>query len=683
MKTPSTSPAPAELLHETDARMIQALENFFQRSHGPIQEAILRAISTRITPEGIAAGQACLDLINAYPEMLSAVFAKQFRHHLEHPDSFAQPQDPYPAELQLVDDEALRRQLAADKIASQLTDNLRADMLLLFGRMQSLRRAALEDETQANAYGPRPVVRALSHALDTLDSGTLDLGTAAGTLLLQCARVPLQDTLKQTYAAINQFLAAQDIPVLPVEHILPAAAPRKAEAGAGQDILAHIQSVAAHATARGGGALATATAGGDAGAAPRSLLDRLADWPFLQAVDRVTDTPARLLRQLQTEARTGGTGAFDLAVLDAVAGLFDFILDDPDVSPRYKAAIAHLQIPALRVALVAPDFFSDDQHPARQLIDLTGAFSRRFPDHVPAHDDALGQVESACAAILDDPGHPVDAFASAHRALAAWLQDEEARTEARLAAEVAHLEHIERQELGTLLALENLQDLTARYPAPESVLRRLEAAWVPHMATLYMAESGEGPAWRLACSTLLQLFQSLLPPDNDTLRESRLQSIPRINAALREGLLAQGAEPAQLKNFFSAITATQETWIRPAVGQREAKVSRFTPRQVTPAQIESFARQQDDDALQQAQQLMEGDWVDFDPPYEGLPTARVAWVGVRGYLLFCDSEGEQRFSFDCARLAAEIRAGRAAIPEHSLTRKAFLRLKSSMESVPD
>ncbi len=659
--------------------MVQALENFFQRSHGPIQDAILRVISTQITPEALTAGQVCLDWINAYPETLSAAFAEQFRHHLDHPDTFAQTQNPYPAELQLVDDEALRRQLAADKITTRLTENLRADLLLLFGRMQSLRRAALEDEAQANAYGPWPVVRALSRALDSLD-----LGTAAGTLLLQCARVPLQDTLKQTYTAINQFLAAQDIPVLPVEHILPAAAPRKTEANAGHDILAHIQSVAAHATAGGSGA-ATGNGASIAGAAARPLLDRLTDWPIRQAVDLMTDAPARLLRQLQSEARKAGTGAFDLAVLDAVAGLFDFILDDPDVSPRYKAAIAHLQIPALRVALVATDFFSDDQHPARQLIDLAGAFSRRFPEHAPSHDEALGQVESVCAAILGDPGHPVDAFARAHHALAAWLGDEEARAEARLAAEVAQLEHIERQELGTLLALENLQDLTARYPAPESVLRRLEAAWVPHMATLYIAESGEGPAWRIACSTLLQLFQSLQPPDSDTLRESRLQSIPRINAALREGLLAQGAEPAQLKNFFSAITATQEAWIRPAVGQREATVSRFTPRQVTPEQIESLAHQRDDspdDALQQAQQLLEGDWVDFDPPYEGLPTARVAWVGVRGYLLFCDSEGEQRFSFDCERLAAEIRAGRASIPEHSLTRKAFLRMKSSMESVP-
>ena len=83
-------------------------------------------------------------------------------------------------------------------------------------------------------------------------------------------------------------------------------------------------------------------------------------------------------------------------------------------------------------------------------------------------------------------------------------------------------------------------------------------------------------------------------------------------------------------------------------------------------------------AQRQAQQLIEGDWVDFDPPYEGLATARVAWVGVRGYLLFCDSEGEQRFSLDCEGLATEIRTGRARIPEQSLTRNAMLRLKDSL-----
>ncbi|MDZ7583621.1 MAG: DUF1631 family protein [Thiobacillus sp.] len=662
--------APAALLREADVRMTQALDNFFQRSHAPLQDTVLRAISAQVAPAAIATGQTCLDWLNTRPDDLSTAFADQFRSHLARPETFTQRHDSRPAELQLLDDNALKRQLAEEKAATQLTEVLRADMLLLFGRLRAVRRIAQVDQDYVDAYGPRPIIRALSRALDALD-----IESQCGTLLLQCAAAPLLDTLKHTYAALNQFLCTQDVPELPVAHAVPP--PRHTQAGTGQAILAHIESVAAHA--------------GETGPAdgfppmPRRLIDSLAGWqthpPGAQA------TAARILQPLQQDARRAGTGALDLAVLEAVTGLFECILDDPDMSPRYKAAIAQLQIPTLRVALVAPDFFSDDQHPARQLIDLIGLFSRHFPEHAPSHVPALEQIEARCAAILNDPGHPAGAFAQAHNSLAVWLADKNAHAKARLAAEVEHLEQIERRELGTLLALENLHDLTERYPAPESVLRRLEAAWVPHMASLYVAESGEGPDWRAACHTLLQLFLSLQAPQNDATREARLQSIPSINTALRAGLLAQGAEHGQLKDFFSAITATQECWIRPAVGQREAVLSTFTPRRVSPQQIESLARQfadtpADDPVLHRTQQLREGDWVDFEPPCEGLVSARVVWVGVHGHLLFCGGEGEQRFSLDHTRLAAEIRAGRASIPEQSLTGKAMLCLKKNLSASP-
>jgi len=48
-----TQSAPPTLLREADARMTQALGNFFQRSHAP-----LRAIAAQMTPSAIATGQA-------------------------------------------------------------------------------------------------------------------------------------------------------------------------------------------------------------------------------------------------------------------------------------------------------------------------------------------------------------------------------------------------------------------------------------------------------------------------------------------------------------------------------------------------------------------------------------------------------------------------------------------------
>ncbi len=667
--------------------MAIALENFFQRNREEIQDTILRAIATQITPTMLAAGQTSLDWINAYPDTLSTAFAEQFRQQLDQAKTFEQRTSSQSAPLQLVDDDVLGRQLAEDKIAAQLTDSLRPELLLLFSRLQSLMKAAQREPGHTRMFGPPPLIHALSRALDTLD-----LTPLSGTLLMQSTVSPLCDTLKHTYNALDQFLKEQGIEESTTVRALPAPKPRRTESAIGEDILAHIQSVAAQRPADQSTAAHPSATGGSlsSGASERpgvlpSFIDSLARWQSQAspATGAIVSAPsAQLLRQLQQSARQTDAGSFDLAVLDALAGLFEFILGDPDVSARYKAAIAQLQIPTLRVALESPSFFNDDHHPARQLIDLLGQFSRRFPDTHPANADALQQVEAACAHIADSPLRPTEAFEQTLRELGTWLKDETTRAEVELKSEVAHLQQIERQELGTLLALQNLHDLTARFPAPEAVLRRLEAAWIPYMASLYVAESGEGASWRDACSTLLQLFQSLQAPPPEA-REARLRSIPAISSALRHGLQAQGADSAQLKNFFSAITTAQECWIRPDVSQPASVVDTFVPQPISQGEVESLARHlappaPDDPALLQAEQLLEGDWVDFDPPYEGLATARVAWVGVHGYLLFCDDAEEQRFSLDCTQLAAEIRAGRARIPEQSLTRKAMLRLKSHL-----
>ncbi len=699
MNTVSAPSPTVTLLHEVDARMAQALDNFFQRSRTHILDGILRAIANELTPSMLATGQTCMDWLNAYPDRLSTAFADQFRLHLTRPGSTSQDTGNQTTELRLVDDDLFGRQLAEDKASAQIVEALRPEMLALFSRLASLRAPDAGAGDSMAIYGPHAVVHALSAALDTLE-----FNAKSGTLLLQNAMLPLQDTLRHTYRALAQYLVAQDVPE--AASAKPAAAPRRRSesASVGSDILAHIQTASAppapspmrgRSTGIGttgaitGAQGENAPASKGAGVPATSFMDSLDYWQsnLPRMAEIAPDAPALVLRQIQLHARDTDAGSFDLAMLDAVAGLFEFILEDPNVSPSYKSEIAQLQIPTLRVALSSPEFFSDDSHPARQMIDLLGLFSRRFPDFHPSHTQALQQVKLACALVINEPARQLDAFIQAHDTLANWLHGENARADAEMAAEVASLEQIERQELGTLLALENLQDLTARYPAPESVLRRLESAWVPHMASLYVDEAGEGPAWRVACMTLLQLFLSLQPPEDTDAREARLQSIPQINAELRKGLLAQGAEAEQLRDFFGAITATQECWIRPALGQQEAAVSSFVPQHVSQSEIESLARRlvgtaSIDPVEEQTNALQEGDWVDFDPPYEGLTTARVAWVGVHGYMLFCDSEGETRFSLDGDQLATEIRAGRASIPEQSLTRKAMLRLHTQLQTSP-
>ena len=706
--TPPIPPS-GDLRTEVDTRLVQALENFFQRNRPAIHDGIQRALASEPGPSLLAAGQDCTDWLAVHPDQLSDAFAARYRSHLARdPETAAiEPSADSSGELSLLDDATLERQLTVNKSGLRLTDALFPDMQPFLARMMGLL-----DRQYAGTlahYSPPAIVRALSDALDDLG-----LEARSGTLLLQQATRPLQDSLRHTYVSLAQFLESRGIAARESRPLRAADRCPESSASAGSDVLAHIQRAAESgvlpAAQRGislpgdptcdsghpaqaathvppGFSLATGSPGVVMVPTPGSFLESLDHWQITPPASTVdaSGAPVLVLRQLQTHAQATDAAHFDLAMLDAVACLFEFILADTDVSSSYKSAIARMQIPVLRVALATPDFFSDDSHPARRTLDLLGLFSRRFPETHHAHPPALAEVETVCNAIAHQPARQTQAFADALTHLNAWLDAENARADVAMSADVARLEQVERQELGTLLALETLQDLTARHPAPTSVLRQLERAWIPYMAALYVEESGEGPAWREASSTLLNLFLSLQAPADEATREKRLQTLPKINSALRNGLLSQHAEPGQLREFFAAITATQECWIRPEVGHHETPVSHFEPSSIALISPEAPARRAGamtppDTTQQQADALREGDWVDFSPPYEGLETARVAWVGVQGYLLFCDSDGETRFSLDTLRLAEAIRAGQATVPEQSLTRKAMLRLREQLQT---
>lgn len=675
MNTNAPPPRPALLLQEVEARLVQALDNFFQRSRPAILDEIIQATAHELSPSVMAATQICREWLDQHPHRLSAAFVERYRDSLAPPAGSAE--GPQPDTLQLVDDDLLDRQLTESQAGHRLGEALRPESAPFFARLRSL--CDPESADRVTAYGPQPIVRALSSAFDSLG-----LDTLSGTLLLKHASVTLQDTLRHTYAALNQFLANEGIEAHTPHHASQPQYPAANKPSAGEELLNYIERHAATQAASLETNAPYQAASGNAQPAP-SFQHVLDAWqtggpPF--TVDE-KDISTLQLRQLQAHALHTDAGHFDLAILDALAAMFEHLLDDTSISASYRSAIAQLQIPTLRIALAHPAFFSDDKHPARRTLDLLGQFSRRYPERYPTHELALAEVESACQMIVHSPSEPLQAFTATEARLSTWMAQDNARAEATMAIEIENLQAIERQERATLLALETLQDLTARYPAPETVLRQLESAWVPHMVSLYLAETGEGPQWRAACQALTQLFISLQAPEDDVTREIHLKNMPAVNGELRKGLLAQGSQPEQLKDFFQAITAAQECWVRPAAGRQMAMTNRFEPRQTSLDEIAVLARHTantaaPDAVIQQIETLMEGDWIDFHPAWEGLSTARIAWVGLHGYLLLCDASGDTRLSTDSAQLTDAIRSGEASIPEPSVTRRAMLRVRDDL-----
>jgi len=80
-----------------------------------------------------------------------------------------------------------------------------------------------------------------------------------------------------------------------------------------------------------------------------------------------------LARQPTTEDRMPALQSMDEDLINLVALLFEFVLDDHNLSPPIQVLISRLQIPILKVVVKDHSFFSKPLTPCPEAAERTGA----------------------------------------------------------------------------------------------------------------------------------------------------------------------------------------------------------------------------------------------------------------------------------------------------------------------
>ncbi len=127
---------------------------------------------------------------------------------------------------------------------------------------------------------------------------------------------------------------------------------------------------------------------------------------FAQSSD---DGPLDLSQKLTSAWRSAGLEASPdhHMMLDIVSNLIDAIMDDPFVSDEVKVRVRRLAVPILKVAFQDPNFFEDQLHPARQVLDNLG---RLDPEST---EGFTGIIDPVVNRIVDDYEDDPSIFASA------------------------------------------------------------------------------------------------------------------------------------------------------------------------------------------------------------------------------------------------------------------------------
>lgn len=414
--------------------------------------------------------------------------------------------------------------------------------------------------------------------------------------------------------------------------------------------------------------------------------------------------------ELKKKADTQG----EKAIIEVVALMFQSILAEDRIPPAVRIWFARLQVPVLRVALAEPEFFSNLNHPARQLIDRMGSCALGF-DATSISGSALeAEIKRIVQVIEQYPETGSRVFQLVHdefeKFLAKFLTEKQATS--RL---VSVAQQVEQKETLAIQYTIELRTMLKDMPVRDEIRDFLFKTWAEVLA---LSAVREGPqhadtvAYKRAAADLVWAASA---KPNRSERAQVIQSLPGLLQRLRQGLALMGiigaAQDAQIKAltdtlaeaFLSKTAAIPVEHIE-AMAKRLANLEEFIGDAAVmgdlPLDAESIEMMTgidasaihvvadngapvDDAMVAWAQELQPGNWFTLD--HNGSSNqVQYVWHSQRKQLhLFASTDGSS-FLIQLRRLGAYLQAGLLVAREEEgltvrATRDALAKLNANPE----
>ncbi len=288
---------------------------------------------------------------------------------------------------------------------------------------------------------------------------------------------------------------------------------------------------------------------------------------------------------VRTRLKRQARNADQVLGLEVVRKLVNQVAQDPRLLAPVREAVVALEPALLRLAMVDPRFFGDEQHPGRRLVERVADRSLTFNDEFSAEFSAFaGSVAASfngLNALADHEVENSDRFQSALAALeASWTAQDQAEAARRQAVLDAVRFAEQRQAQADQIAWELGQrgDLEG---VPTIVQDFLYGPWSLVMAHARLVDGGRQIDPGAHGSLVTDLVWSV--KRQATLREPArlIEMLPGLLLRLRSGLGALGQAPQETEAFFQALEQLHRPVLRLRAKKRRED-SDFSPLEPQP-----------------------------------------------------------------------------------------------------
>ena len=405
--------------------------------------------------------------------------------------------------------------------------------------------------------------------------------------------------------------------------------------------------------------------------------------PELASLDRnaFSEGSANQLRALKAAAADKGGSAIDRVTIDIVAGVLDYVFDDPYLPNEIKTVFGRLQIPILKAALLDRRVLSDPQHPTRRFLDTLAQASVDLQPE-SAKGRALIELANGLALrIRDNFGDDLSIFETAKAELDAYLDAEGEDVDRRLAEAVAQDERSDASRE----AQAALDARLAGRSVPPEVRDFLDHEFVQRLTMICLEEGREGPAWEGQLAIVDDLLWSVEPKTSAGARKRLVELVPSLLRSIDSDWSGEQDAQARREALLSCLFDLHVRSMKAVPGVPDSVASAAAKALAMPAAIApvtiTAAPTEFDVYEAQAQSLVRGDWCAFKGEGEGKTVlARLAWrAPQRRRMLFSHRDGSTAFVHTPESLAEAFRSRRVklAIEAVPLFERAMTRLFTS------
>jgi hypothetical protein len=382
--------------------------------------------------------------------------------------------------------------------------------------------------------------------------------------------------------------------------------------------------------------------------------------------------------------------------LDLLSAIFETVFRDENISQETRDLIAFLQVPVLKAALADKEFFFQEAHPARRLIDLLshiGWEQRQGP-----HDALFSAMQRSVERVGRDAEREPQAFAEALAELEASVREDQHAAAAAIAQPIASalqqekIAHAARSATSAVALRIGNGDVLA------FVETFLENKWVAVMTIAYSVEDDKPGAVEHASRTMDELIWSVQPKPAAPERKRLIGKLPALLAALNQWLDIIKWQEADRLQFFAELAECHASIVRAPLElspERQVEIAlevaqkaaqRRLERQqraAAPAAAEAPAEPEPDAAAVAVDALQRGMWIEVAQADAAPRKVKLAWISpLRTLFIFSTDARQEAFSMSGQALAELFRAGQAhKIASDGLVVRALSRVMAAVNDV--